>query len=137
MAKILRLQRFFLTMQKFLHDAAKITFCSLDIPGYSHSSRNRDTYVSKAKKNLFKRFPSGNQNLLNSKNNLASFQFFLYIRKNYHRFNSFSKALFWLFLQQKTFCNSAVRWTCIKGQTFDFWNVVHTVSENEYCTPTN
>ena len=33
MAKILRLQKIFLIMQKFLHDAAKITFCSPERPG--------------------------------------------------------------------------------------------------------
>ena len=34
MQKIQRLQKFSPIMQKFLHDAAKNTFCSLDIPGY-------------------------------------------------------------------------------------------------------
>ena len=34
MAKIIRLQKFFLNMQKFLHDAAKISFCSPERPGY-------------------------------------------------------------------------------------------------------
>ena len=34
MEKILRLQKFFLIMQKFLHDAAKITICSPERPGY-------------------------------------------------------------------------------------------------------
>ena len=33
MAKILGLQKIFLIMQKFLHDAAKITFCSPERPG--------------------------------------------------------------------------------------------------------
>ena len=33
-AKILRLQNFFLIIQKFLHDAANITFCSPERPGY-------------------------------------------------------------------------------------------------------
>ena len=33
MAKILGLQKNFLIKQKFLHDAAKTTFCSLESPG--------------------------------------------------------------------------------------------------------
>ena len=39
MEKILRLEKFFLIMQKFLHDAAKITFCSLERPGYDLKSK--------------------------------------------------------------------------------------------------
>ena len=33
MAKIFRLQKYFLIMEKFLHDATKITFCSPERPG--------------------------------------------------------------------------------------------------------
>ena len=45
MTKILRLQKFFLSMQKFLHDAAKITFCSLKRPGYCFELLRRKTKV--------------------------------------------------------------------------------------------
>ena len=37
MQKMHRLQKIFLTMQKILHEAAKITFCSLENPGFYHT----------------------------------------------------------------------------------------------------
>ena len=45
MAKILRLQKIFLIMQIFLHDAAKITFCSLKRLGSNHTDENFDSFI--------------------------------------------------------------------------------------------
>ena len=45
MQKMHRLQKIFLTMQKILHEAAKITFCSLENPGSCYTGPEKCLFM--------------------------------------------------------------------------------------------